>query len=190
MWSSAHVPEGCPSTPLLHLVCKSSTCASCACVLACGCACIAPRQFPSVRTQRLHRPASNRLDHSKARDLFRLRRAFGLINRMCTYCHRVPRASPPIEHRAAAASPRRAAAPPPVVLFAAASTRVSPLRVVVPRYAVPAAAPTPRCVDRYDCVCVCGGGGGPSACLRILLQSHRLRRYRCDCGGVLIILIH
>ncbi|XBH93297.1 hypothetical protein VPH35_084247 [Triticum aestivum] len=28
-------------------------------------------------------------------------------------------------------------------------------------------------------------GGCPSACLRILLQSHRLHRYRCDCGGML-----
>ena len=35
------------------------------------------------------------------------------------------------------------------------------------------------------CVCV---GGGPSACLRILLQSHCLCRYRCHCGGMLSII--
>ena len=33
------------------------------------------------------------------------------------------------------------------------------------------------------------GGGCPSAYLRILLQSHRLRHYGCDCGGMLSILI-
>ena len=40
-----------------------------------------------------------------------------------------------------------------------------------------------RCVDRYD------RGGCPSSYIRIFLQSHRLHRYCCDCGGMSSIVI-
>uniref|UniRef100_A0A453MJB9 Uncharacterized protein n=1 Tax=Aegilops tauschii subsp. strangulata TaxID=200361 RepID=A0A453MJB9_AEGTS len=60
---------------------------------------------------------------------------------------RVQRASPPIEHRAAAASPRRAAVPPPRGsprgCIDSCVAAASPLRAVVSRYAVTAAAPRP-----------------------------------------------
>ena len=41
----------------------------------------------------------------------------------------------------------------------------------------------------HDASTVTTVGGCPSACLRILLQSHRLRRSRCDYGEMLSILI-
>ena len=68
------------------------------------------------------------------------------LRRPSPSCPRVQRAPPPIEQQVAAASPPRAAAPPPRGSPRGSSIRVaaaSPLRAIVLRHVISAAAPRP-----------------------------------------------
>ena len=68
---------------------------------------------------------------------------------------------------------------PPPTLSATSTNGTKGYRLLEQPRWFPLQPRLPRCVDCYDC------GGCPSACLRILLQSHRLCYYHCDCGGML-----